>query len=180
MSDTINFTGVEAAKGGNFVDPGVIGLFKVTDMEMVAATDKVKQHMTVIFQGEKEEGMYKERFFISEKALGRFKYFIEELTGNAPDGDLQISRIKDACLGKITGLKIGGTVGDNGKGYSELSYADFMIKPEDIADAKFSVKEQAAITAALAAIASGPKSSTAETEESIDEGPKDLDSEEEV
>ncbi len=180
MQNSIDFKGVKTATGGSFVEPGVIAVFKVTEVEMIEATDTQKQHLAVTFQGEAEEGTYKEKFFITEKSLPRLKYFIEELTGAVPDGALQISRIKEACIGKLTGLKISGTIGNNGKGYSELGYAGFMCKPENIAELKFSAKEQASVAASLEARAKVVTSSTSAEEESIDDAPVDLDSEDEV
>lgn len=153
----IDFSNVKDV-GGNYASPGSKGIFTITGFEYKAPTDNAKAHVAVTFTNDATNEIAKEKFFLTEKALPRFKYLLEKITGSQVTGSFDLEKIKKSILNKKTGLKITGQVGTNGKGYSAFEYQGFLFPPTeaDLAAASFSPAEQKKIDAALAAMVNEP------------------------
>lgn len=158
-----NFDGVEAASGISMTMPGTIGLFNIGKVEFGASKEKSTPFMKLTFECYKrrendnkmvdESSSFNHAFYMSsEGALKRVQYLALVMFGQEFTGRLTEAQLTAAFLGKKVALKVSGQVGNNGKGYPDLSFAGFAKKIEECENLSFNSQEAADIRDALEAI----------------------------
>jgi hypothetical protein len=131
-----DFSNVEAAKGGQYLRPG---MWKLTPTAVdFEQPDKGNPRLKVTFS-HKDGSSLKEMFFLTPKALGRLQYLHEAWFGKklekAFSSAEQIGEyFKKALLSKSKEMPmlVGGEQTMDGKVYARLPYTGFVIMREDL------------------------------------------------
>jgi len=145
----LNFDNVQDAQSSNMILPGTIGIFTIKDVE-AGVTPNSKEYLKVTF--ENENGSFSHSFYLSEKALPRVQHlWMKSHNGEMLKGEIEINAIVAGLINRKVGLKVGGTISNKGKTYPDLAFGGFASLPtqEDLANLKFSAREQMDVDAAL-------------------------------
>lgn len=146
---SFDFTGVEAASEKTLTSPGTRAVFKCSEVKFDISQNG-KDFMEVTFDN--NSSSFRHRFYMTEGAYPRVQFLHkaiyngDELTGAVNETQL-IAKFKD----KEVALKVGGRVGNDGKGYPDLGFGGFAKHPTRLAELEYSTAEQAAVDEALEA-----------------------------
>lgn len=149
---TFNFDGVDEASEKEFTMPGVKGVFSISKVEF-ATSKNGKDYGEVTFDNVVSH--FRHRFYMSEGAISRMQTVYKAATGGQAliGNNVAESAIIAALTGKQVALKVVGRVGNDGKGYADLSFGGFAKMPGQLAELEFTPKEKELIQAAKAATA---------------------------
>lgn len=165
MSQVINFSGVEEAKGGGMVKFGTIGVFKVKAIKFGTSPDKGTPYVEPEFVNADGES-FRESFYLTDKALPKLQHLIVAATGNKAPDQLSYQQLEAMLMNKKVALKVHGNhVPAKGAVYPTLGFGGFA-KPEDkLAELVFTASEQQEHER-FAQIVASSSSSTADSESS--------------
>lgn len=156
MSNVLNFTNVSAPVEKTMTKPGTIGVFKIENIEFAAASTGT-EYMQVTFDN--GDSSFKERFFLTEKSLGRVKALWSDVVGNELEGNVTYEQLSSGLSNKSVGLKVSGRVNaETGRGYPSLPYGGFSKPASEVGKLSFSNSQKEDIEAALKAIANSASS----------------------
>lgn len=151
MSNAIDFSKYESAKGGaGLTAPGTIAVFKLKEVEVFAEPGKTPRYQ-VTFEESDGGPSFKHSFFITDKAIPRFRYLMEKALQSEDLGNMEEAQIITGLTGKELGLKVSGEISKDGKGFPTLSFGGFASSPAEVGTLKLTRKEEGDVQAALEA-----------------------------
>lgn len=146
-----NFDGVNEASERAMTQPGTIDIFKIAKIEFSQTKNNLKDYMKTTFEN-KDTGFIHNFFMTNEQTLSRIQSLAKACTGGPLKGEVTNPQLKALFVGKTVALKVTGRVGDNGKGYPDLSFGGFAKPASQLGELSFTAKEQENIDAAKEAI----------------------------
>lgn len=127
----IDFSKVEAPKDLKYLNPGVY-MLHATEVKLEEPAGKTPC-LNITFEG--QEGMVRQKFYLSEKALPNLLYLHEGIFGKgitkAFENNAQVHAYFEKALTSKQVDKpflVGGQEADNGKVYCELPFGSFIFK----------------------------------------------------
>lgn len=138
MSEVINFGQVDPAKSRSFLEPGMYRLKIDTDNVNLVSVPGKNPYLSVKYVSE-DGASLTEKFYLTEKSLGRLQYYYLALTGKKLDkaftsyieiGQYFESLLKAKAITKP--MITGGKETTDGKFYSGLPYTDFVVTDESL------------------------------------------------
>src|SRR5690606_4514195 len=137
MSNLINFSGVgqpEELPQTEYVRPGVDN-FVIDKIEYnQPIREGGSSSLDIFFKKENSDASFKERFYLSEKALPRLQYLKTKVTGSPFEGELSIEQIKNSLVGISVRLTVDGKeveVNGNLRTYCQLRFSGFAESIND-------------------------------------------------
>jgi hypothetical protein len=130
----IDFSKIEAPKEMSYLKPGIYKLHP-TEVKLEQPAGK-SSYFNITFTG--KEGIVKQKFYLTEKALPNLAYlheglFEKSITKSFENITQMHAYFEKALLTKVIEktILVGGNEADNGLVYCELPFAKFFIKDED-------------------------------------------------
>jgi hypothetical protein len=158
----INFDNVQDT-GRPMTSPGTIAVFEISKIEFKLSKEKNSPYAELEFTEEGGATGFRESFYLTEKALPRLQHVAINFMGAKLAGDLTEEQIVAKLSKKRGGLKVGGRVSSNGKGYPSLAFGGFAKPAGQVGELSFTAAEEAQNTAAIEAIKNS-QSSQADSE----------------
>ena len=135
----LNFDGVEEAQGSNMTEPGIIGMFTITEGEFISSKSKGTPGVKFTFE---EEGgsSFNHTFWLKPKALNRIQHLAKHAAKTSLSGSLQPAQLIAMFKGKVIPMKITAQINvEKGRVYPDLPYGGFTA--ESIDELKFNPRE---------------------------------------